>query len=182
MLFRSYAIPATVFLPTGLIDSNSKYEKKLPQSEFLTGKQIRKMHQAGIEFGSHSVSHASLTSLTRQETQYELEYSKARLEAELSMSAKGFAYPYGTFRDTDPKIGELIANIGYSWALTSVSGVNREGTNIFALRRTVILREDGLAGFKRALKGALDGWIVMQKCGYYLERMRAIRNLFRADR
>jgi peptidoglycan/xylan/chitin deacetylase (PgdA/CDA1 family) len=171
-ILRQYAIPATVFLPTGFIDGDIEDEKKqkLPQSEFLSWDQIREMHKFGIDFGSHTISHNSLPSLTQPEIQHELEYSKSRLESELDEPVKGFAYPYGTFRNIDTGIEKIIANSGYSWALTSVSGLNSKGLNPFSLRRTVIERDDGIAGFKRALKGALDGWVVIQKFGYYMRR------------
>jgi len=170
-ILQRNAIKATVFLPTGSIDGISKYKQVLPQSEFLSWDQIRELQQNGIDFGSHTVSHSSVTRLNQHETQYELEISKERIEAEIHVSIKGFAYPYGTLRDTDPKIGKWISDSGYSWAVTSISGVNGNKSNPFALRRTVIMRDDGVEGFKRALKGALDGWIVMQKGGYYLERI-----------
>ena len=173
-ILQRNAISATVFLPTGSIDGISKYSHTLPQAEFLSWDQIRELQQNGIDFGSHTVSHTSVTRLTQHETQDELETSKARIEAEIHMSIKGFAYPYGTLRDTDPKIGKWISNSGYSWAVTSISGVNGNNSNPFALRRTVIMRDDGLAGFKRALKGALDGWIIMQKGGYYLNKVTSM--------
>ena len=115
-----------------------------------------------------------MTRLTQQEIKYELEYSKARIESELTVPIKGFAYPYGAFKDTDPKIGKRISASGYSWAVTSVSGANDNNTNPFALRRTVIMRDDGFEGFKRALCGALDGWIIMQKGGYYLNKVTSM--------
>jgi peptidoglycan/xylan/chitin deacetylase (PgdA/CDA1 family) len=171
-ILRQFAVPATVFIPTGCIDGDSKSltHRKLPQNEFLTWDQIREMSLFGIDFGSHSVSHNSLTQLPHREIQYELEYSKERLESEIGKKINGFAYPYGTFRDIDPKIGELIARTGFSWAVTSISGVNKPGSNRFALRRTMIEDKDGLQGFKRAVSGSLDGWIVFQKMGYYLKK------------
>lgn len=171
-VLKKFAIPATVFLPTGYIDNSSSLLIKpiLPQTKFFAWEQIREMSQSGIDFGSHSVSHNSLTKLTPREIQYELVCSKERLESEIGKTINGFAYPYGTFRDINQKIGELIAEIGFSWAVTSISGINKPGLNRFALRRTVIENDDRLAGFKRVVKGSLDGWIIFQKCGYYLKR------------
>lgn len=171
-VLKKNAIPATVFLPTGYIDNPSSYliKHKLLQTKFLDWEQVREMSSNGIDFGSHSVSHNSLTQLTRREIQYELAYSKERLESEIGKTINGFAYPYGTFRDIDQKIEELIAETSFSWAVTSISGVNKTGSNRFALRRTMIENEDKLEGFKRAVKGSLDGWIIFQKCGYYLKR------------
>jgi hypothetical protein len=36
------------------------------------------------------------------------------------------------------------------------------------------MRDDGFEGFKRALCGALDGWIIMQKGGYYLNKVTSM--------
>ena len=168
-ILRRYGISATVFLPTGSIDENSQGKQVLPQGEFLSWNQIREMQRNGIDFGSHTVSHTSLIKLPWDEIQRELLESKSRIEAEIGVTFPGFAYPYGTFRDIDVKIGKLIASSGYSWAVTSVSGVNKKGADVFALRRTVVEGDDGLSGFKRSLKGALDGWIVMQRLGYYIK-------------
>jgi peptidoglycan/xylan/chitin deacetylase (PgdA/CDA1 family) len=170
-ILKKYAIPATVFLPTGSIDGISKYNHMLPQRDFLSWDQIRELKKNGIGFGSHTVSHRSLRRLSQMEIHYELESSKARLESELNVSIAGFAYPYGAIKDTSPRIEKWISETGYSWAVTSIGGSNGKNSNPFALRRTVIMRDDGLEGFKRALSGALDGWIVMQKGGYYLDKI-----------
>jgi peptidoglycan/xylan/chitin deacetylase (PgdA/CDA1 family) len=175
-ILRKYRVSATVFLPVGSMDGDSRYRQILPQGEFLSWNQVRELQQNGVDFGSHGVSHTSLTKLTQQEIQYELEHSKARLEAEINKPIKGFAYPYGTLRDSSEKIGKLIADSGYSWAVTSVSGVIKNKSNPFALRRTVIMSDDGATGFRRALKGALDGWIIMQRGGYYLNKVISFRH------
>jgi peptidoglycan/xylan/chitin deacetylase (PgdA/CDA1 family) len=173
-ILKKFVIPATVFVPTGFIDDVSKLKKmcRLPQNEYLTWDQIREMGNNGIDFGSHTVSHISLTKLSKREIQFELERSKDRLENELGKSVRGFAYPYGTFRDIDPSIGKLISEIGYSWAVTSISGSNKLGSDNFSLHRTMVERDDGIAGFSRIIKGSLDAWVVMQKCSYYREKGR----------
>jgi len=171
-ILRKNNITATVFLPTGSIDASLPYPNKLPQSDFLTWNQIRELHQKGIDFGSHTVSHESLTKLTPQRIKSELENSKTRIETELGVEVRGFAYPYGTFRDIDPSIEGIIASSGYSWAVTSVSGINKQASNPFALRRTVIVGVDSRSGFKRAIMGALDPWVVIQKFGYYVNKIK----------
>lgn len=171
-ILKRYTIPATAFIPTGLIDSNSglRNQTRLPEQEYLSWDQIREMSQSGIDFGSHSVSHKSLPKLSHKEIQYELTHSKARLETELKKPIKGFAFPYGTFKDVTPEITGMISESGFSWAVTCISGVNRPLANPLELRRTVIQEGDGLAGFKRVINGSLDGWILMQKLGYYLQK------------
>lgn len=169
-VLKEFNIPATVFVPTGFIDDDPQYANILPQKEFLSWDQIREMNQHGVDFGSHTLSHTSLTKLSRQEILSELKVSKSRIEAEIGETINGFAYPYGTLRDIDTKIERLIAEAGYTWAVTSVSGQNELGVNPFALRRTVIVSDDKLTGFKRALKGSLDNWVIMQRFGYYANK------------
>jgi len=171
-ILKRFNIPATSFIPTGFVDDSVglRNTKKLPQNDFLSWNQIREMSQSGIDFGSHTVSHNSLRKLSRKEIQYELAYSKTRLESELGKPIKGFAFPYGTFRDISPAIEPLIAELGFSWAVTSISGVNKFFSNPYRLHRTVIQKEDQLAGLKRAVKGSLDGWLVMQKLGFIIKK------------
>lgn len=168
-VLKRFAIPATVFLPTGFINSNTNNENKqvLPQRKFLSWDQILEMNQNGVEFGSHSVSHRSLAKLTQLDLRYELEYSKYILEMKTGKKITGFAYPYGTFRDVKPSIYQVLKATGYSWAVTSISGINKPGSNIYSLRRTIIELNDGINGFTKALIGALDLWIIMQLLGRY---------------
>jgi peptidoglycan/xylan/chitin deacetylase (PgdA/CDA1 family) len=165
------AIPATVFLPVAFIGSGSseRTEGQSPQTDFLSWDQVREMSRAGIVFGSHTLTHVSLTDLTYQEVKYQLERSKARLEAEIGKPVTGFAYPYGTFRDFSPEIKQFVASAGYSWAVTGTSGINKHKTDRFALRRTKVERDDGMVVFEKAVRGALDLWIVVDRLGWFLQ-------------
>jgi peptidoglycan/xylan/chitin deacetylase (PgdA/CDA1 family) len=172
-ILKEYSIPATIFLPTGLIGVGSKCirQHSLPQNDFLSWDLVREMSQYGISFGAHSVTHASLVGRTPSHIQYELESSKARLEEELGKRVAGFAYPYGTFRHINPTVERLVAKAGFDWAVTTLSGTNKLGSNPFSLRRTVIMKDDGFAGFRRAIKGSLDSWILFQRMGWILNEM-----------
>jgi len=169
-ILRRFAIPATFFLPVEFIgvSSSDSATSKLPQTDFLSWDQVRAMSQDGIAFGSHTLSHVPLTRVTCQEAECQLQESKARLEVEIGKPVTGFAYPYGTVRDFDPAIERLVAAAGYSWAVTGLSGVNNHRSNPFALRRTKVERYDGMYVFKKAARGALDPWIVMDKLGKFL--------------
>ena len=169
-ILKRFAIPATIFLPVEFIGASpsERATSKLPQTDFLSWDQVREMSQNGIAFGSHTLTHVSLTKLTLQEVQYQLESSKARLEIEIGKPVPGFSYPYGTVRDFNPEIEQLVAAAGYSWAVTGLSGVNNRRSNLFALRRTKVERDDGMYVFKKAMRGALDPWIVMDRLGKFL--------------
>lgn len=169
-ILRRFAIPATVFLPVDLIGAGSSgtATSRLPQTEFLLWSQVREMSRSGIDFGSHTLTHVSLTEPARQDIREQLEKSKARLEEEIGQPVTGFAYPYGTYRDFNPEIAQLVTATGYSWAVTGISGANDHRCDLFALRRTRVERDDGMVVFQRALRGALDPWIVMQRLGSFM--------------
>ena len=166
-ILTRFGIPATVFLPVAFIGTGSAEgaTSRLPQADFLSWDQVREMSQGGVDFGSHSLTHVSLTKLTREAARCQLISSKTRLETEIGKPVTGFSYPYGTFRDFCRETEQLVAATGYSWAVTVISGVNDQGSDLFALRRTRVERDDGLGLFEKALKGALDPWIAMQRLG-----------------
>jgi peptidoglycan/xylan/chitin deacetylase (PgdA/CDA1 family) len=168
-ILARFAIPATIFLPVELIGTSSSEGPtgKLPQPDFLSWDQVREVSRDGIACGSHTLTHLSLTSLTRRDVRYQLESSKAKLETEIGKPVTGFSYPFGTFRDFNSEIKQLVAATGYSWAVTIISGVNNHKSDLFALRRTMVQRDDGLHAFEKAMGGSLDPWIVMQWLGRF---------------
>lgn len=173
-ILNKYSIPATIFLPTGLIGGESNCSKRhsLPQNDFLSWDLVREMSQHGISFGAHSVTHASLVGHSPSQLRYELESSKARLEEEIGKPVTGFAYPYGTFRHINPSLERLVAKAGFDWAVTTLGGTNKLGSDPFSLRRTVIMEDDGSMGFRRAIKGSIDPWILFQRMGWILNEIR----------
>jgi peptidoglycan/xylan/chitin deacetylase (PgdA/CDA1 family) len=177
-ILTRFAIPATIFLSVEFIGSSSseRVTGKSLQTDFLSWDQVREMSQNGIAFGSHTLTHVSLTKLTRQDVQYQLEVSKTRLETEIGKPVTGFAYPYGKFGDLSPEIEQLVAAAGYSWAVAGISGVNDHQSDLFALKRTRVERDDSMRGFERAMKGALDPWIVMQRLGWFLMKKSVREN------
>ena len=170
-ILKSFTIPATVFLPVEFIDAASPQiaARKLPQNNFLSWDQVREMSQNGIYFGSHTLTHESLTRLTPEAAWRQLGDSKARLEMAIGRPVTGFSYPYGTFRDFNPEVEQLVAAAGYAYAVAGVSGVNHHLTDLFALRRTKVERDDAMYVFEKAMRGALDPWIVADRFGGFLQ-------------
>ena len=64
---------------------------------FLTWKQVRRFEKRGVEIGSHTVSHASLTSLSDAGALAELIGSRKKLERKLDHRVPWLAYPYGDY-------------------------------------------------------------------------------------
>ncbi|AFM23502.1 putative xylanase/chitin deacetylase [Desulfomonile tiedjei DSM 6799] len=165
-ILQRHNIPATFFLVTDILDNGPPN----PGREFLSWSEARAMVSAGFSFGSHTVSHRSLATLTSDQVVEELVTSGKRIEEELGVRPIGISYPYGTVRDIPSDIAAQASRAGYSYGVTALHGLNRIGLNPFLLRRTSITAGDGPRTFRMILKGNLDPWCVVDKWGYRLQR------------
>jgi len=105
------------------------------EPRMLTWKQIREMRQAGIEFGSHTVSHPILSEIPKAEVMWELRESMLRLSEELGSPVSSFAYPNGGELDYNDYVKEALIECGYTYAVTTRAGINRPFENPFELKR-----------------------------------------------
>lgn len=95
------------------------------QSTAMTWEQVREMSAAGMEFGSHTVSHPILSTITDpQALRQELEGSKAAIERETGRSSIALAYPVGGRNAFDGRVVDAVARAGYQFAFTYEHGVN----------------------------------------------------------
>jgi len=101
----------------------------------LTWDQVREMFSAGIDFGSHTVSHTILSRIPKSEKVKELQRSKDQLSGNLKTRISLFAYPNGKPGDFDDEAKGLVRECGYSCAVTCCSGFNHPFLDVFALRR-----------------------------------------------
>ena len=89
---------ATVFLVTDLCGRYNDWPgnpRDLPRSALLDWAEIRELSEAGIEFGSHTRTHADLTRLTPNEIRDEMIDSANEISDRLGRKVSTFAYPYG---------------------------------------------------------------------------------------
>ena len=174
-ILKKYSLPATMFLVTKWIRPDAPSQSKEVTSagqRKMTWEHIRDMSAHGITIGAHTVSHHSLTKLSRDEVRYELAESKRQLELHLGKPVTFFAYPYGTPRDFNPEVISLVAETGYICAVTSLSGVNVGRASLYALRRTEIEATDGMYVFRKAIAGALDLWILLERLKWIYLKLR----------
>ena len=73
--------------------------KYLDQPGYLTKDQILEMQNAGWEFGSHSLTHSHLKTLSSGSLVNEVDHSRQVLIDELQLPITTFAYPYGERND-----------------------------------------------------------------------------------
>jgi len=129
-ILRRYGFTATIFLVSQFAVETSK-----PREKLLSWEEIEEMSQYGITFGSHSHTHAWLTSLSDEELHRELKQSKAILESKLNRPVNFFCYPYGKLNE---RVKEAVKKAGYLTAFSGQPGKNRLGEDLFELRRVLI--------------------------------------------
>jgi len=106
------------------------------KDRMLTWHQIRQMHAAGIDFGSHTVSHTILTRIPRHELVRELCESREQISGHLGgVPISSFAYPNGHAGDYNDEVQSVLKDAGYVCAVTSEFGFNNVFSNPFELRR-----------------------------------------------
>lgn len=94
-------------------------------SKPLSWVQCQEMREAGIEFGSHSVSHPILTSLSSQELYYELAESKRVIEEKLNQKVIALAFPNGHLVNFNQEIIDLALTLGYDFCASYVGDINK---------------------------------------------------------
>ncbi len=156
-LLKRYGFSATVFIVAGFAGKTNRWDSIFDYGEdlpLLTWEQIRQLHGEGVEFGSHTLSHYPLTSLSPAEVIHEASHSRIIMEQELSIPITIFAYPYG---DLDPLVQRLIGSCGYDIAVSCRPGYSSFQDPLLQLARIEISGTDTLEEFKSKLFPFLQG-------------------------
>lgn len=103
-----------MFVVTGMVGTRSVWNAA--GAEPLMGWQdIAGLSGRGVEFGSHTHTHAPLCGVSNADVVRELVTSRALLEEKLGKPVSALAYPYWDF---DGAIAHLAGACGYAAALT----------------------------------------------------------------
>jgi peptidoglycan/xylan/chitin deacetylase (PgdA/CDA1 family) len=105
-----------------------------PPAEYaaLTWDQAREMDQAGIEIGSHTVTHPILPNVDDEQLRHELVDSRSKLEHELRRPVTLFCYPNGSY---DERVEAAVREAGYKVAVTTIPRLNDQQSDLHALAR-----------------------------------------------
>lgn len=165
--------PATVFLVSGLTgqrDAWGSSEFGVPGSHaLLDAQQIAEMAQSGIDFQSHSCTHADLTTLSAQSLTQQVTGSRRQLEDLLGRAVDCFAYPYGRH---DDRVRDAVQAAGYRVAFSVQPGFNRPGGDPWAVRRLDITGCVSTSGFGRMVAMGSNDGSMGQQLRYLTQRLR----------
>jgi peptidoglycan/xylan/chitin deacetylase (PgdA/CDA1 family) len=130
---------ATAFIISGRLGGTNEWDQG-PVWPLLDARGVADLAAAGIEIGSHSVTHAAMAGLGARAQATEVTASRERLEDLLGMQIRGFAYPYGSM---DTAARHAVGAAGYEWACAVESPLAQLGP--LAMPRMYVGQRDSAA-------------------------------------
>ncbi|MCC6419344.1 MAG: polysaccharide deacetylase family protein [Gemmataceae bacterium] len=116
----------------------------------LTWEEVAALRATGlVEFGSHTHTHPILARCGPERQEEELRRSRDVLRERLGR-ADLFAYPNGSLT---PHTRTLLPRLGYRCGLTTVAGLNRQGQDVYGLRRVHVGADTPFGEFEVRLLG-----------------------------
>jgi peptidoglycan/xylan/chitin deacetylase (PgdA/CDA1 family) len=112
---------AIVFLIAAWVGKSDDWDVRLlgRRRRMMEWSEIKERAAAGIEFGSHSLSHCDLTIASKSRLERELADSKAIIEDQLGQPVRHFAYPFGR---QNQRVRVAAARAGYECAFATGRG------------------------------------------------------------
>ena len=129
-IMQKYGFTGVLYIPYYFIGGDG----------YMSVDQIKEMAAAGWEVGSHSLTHAELTTLSPDRLQDEIVESREKLQELLGVPILTFAYPFGEVGSAEVdyvKFAGYIAGMGatgFRWEQGS--------TNLFVLQRCEVKETD----------------------------------------
>jgi len=157
-LLKQCGFSATVFLTTDRIRDTSV---RVEGADYLTWKEVRALHSEGVEFGSHSVTHADFRSLGPEQIGYELGYSKETIEQRIGAPVESFSYPFSLpeeDRNFIRYLADTLQNAGYSNGVSSSIGRAKPRDSRFFLPRLSVNSWDDVELLRAKVEGGYD-WL-----------------------
>ncbi|MFF3345088.1 polysaccharide deacetylase family protein [Streptomyces sp. NPDC002779] len=112
-VLRRHDCGATLFVLPGRLGGDNAWDPLGPRKPLLTADGIRHAAEAGVEIGSHGLTHVDLTQADDDLLRAETAESRAVLSELTGAPVDGFCYPYGT---VDARAVEAVRAAGYTYA------------------------------------------------------------------
>jgi len=110
---------------------------KVAPKPLMTVSEWRQWHEAGMDVGSHTRTHADLTAVSLQQARDEIVRSREELQQAIGCDVRHFCYPYGRYQTAHT---DLVRDAGYVTATTTRRGRARPGDDAYTLKRMMIAR------------------------------------------
>ena len=143
-------VPWTMFIVGGWTEGRHPFGDGV----IMGWAEVERLLAAGVEIGSHSMSHPDFGSIAPDIARSELTDSRRLIEGRTGRPVTSFAIPLGQSKNWSPDAAECAEEAGYEIVYAqSVTG-RPAGT----IPRTFITGIDDRRMFKAAIEGAFDEW------------------------
>lgn len=160
-ILKEAGIRAAFFITTdfinGAIDS-SRFGGKGFRKRPLTWDEIKAMDRAGMEIGSHCLSHSRLAGLSEEAIMKEAGGSKRLIEEALGHTISAFSYPYGNAGSFNEATGRILKALGYQRVYTNIMGPDNSVSDPLRIHRIRIYSTDNGLRFTMKIAGAY-AWV-----------------------
>ena len=131
---RARGFPVVLFVIAGFVGRRSGWDLPLPgrRAAHLDWAALRDLVCAGVEIGSHTMTHRDLRRLTVAELSRELAGSRRQLEDVLGVEVRAVSYPFGRF---DGRVLDAAAAAGYRFGFSMCPPGSNASILPLALRR-----------------------------------------------
>jgi peptidoglycan/xylan/chitin deacetylase (PgdA/CDA1 family) len=137
-ILLDHRLKATFFITAGWIGVGST----------MDWRQIRALHAAGMEIGSHTLTHRPPSTLDEKELRYELSESRRILEDGLGAEVTSLSSPTGFF---NPQMCKIAREVGYHSLCIGRVGLAADSGDPFSLSRVAVKRSMTENQFKQLL-------------------------------
>jgi len=124
-LLKAAGAPAMMFIATGFIDTDRRFEhdrqKYALHFENLRREEVAGLAAYGVEVGAHTVNHVDLGSIEAGQARWELLESRRVLEEITGAPVKLFSFPFGKETNIRDEVRQMVREAGFE-ALFSAHG------------------------------------------------------------
>ncbi|MFA5801706.1 MAG: polysaccharide deacetylase family protein [Thermoleophilia bacterium] len=138
-ILEKYDFPATFYIVSEMVGT----------PEYMTWEQVAGLDSKGMDIGSHTCTHADLTTLAGADLNRELKDSAAAIESHLGHPVYWFCYPAGKY---DADVTRAAQGAGYLLATTTKTGEIQASSGPYELLRYRVRSDTGVEGFGELVK------------------------------
>lgn len=158
-ILLEYGLTATFFITAGLIGTGTT----------MSWEQLRALRAAGMEIGSHTLTHRPPSTLNDDELRYELHESRRILEDGLGAPVTSISSPTGFF---NPRMCAIASEVGYRTLCLGRIGLAADDGDPLSLNRIAVKQSMGQDAFHALLR--FEGRVIRR-----LRLQQVVRDLAR---
>lgn len=145
-ILKKFGFSATCYAVSSMFGGENSWDLGIgiAQKPLMTKDNWQEWLAAGMDVGSHTKTHADLTTLSPEAAMEQINGSRLELESTLGYEVRHFCYPYGRF---DESHVEQVRSAGYKSATTTHRGRVDTNDNNLKLRRVLVAQATTMLQF-----------------------------------